>query len=136
MFEMEFRSVDPRENRYRYYRVVEGRTLFGQPCLHFTWGRIGESACHRTEHFEDVSLLECRQREVLAERRRNGYVVFSTHEGDPSMSTTPSETARLVRAELEAIIAGLGNNELARLLELGRKLADAPPVHPDSKRAA
>jgi hypothetical protein len=39
-----------------------------------------------------------------------------------SMLTTPSETARHARAELEAIIASLRLGELAALLELGRRL--------------
>jgi hypothetical protein len=38
------------------------------------------------------------------------------------MLTTPSETARHARAELEAIIASLRVGELAALLELGRRL--------------
>jgi hypothetical protein len=37
---------------------------------------------------------------------------------------TTSEAARHVRAELETIAAGLPLRELARLLELGRRLVD------------
>ncbi|MCC7542605.1 MAG: hypothetical protein IT379_40695 [Deltaproteobacteria bacterium] len=40
---------------------------------------------------------------------------------------TPSEEARLARAELEAIVAGLRVNELAVLVALGRRMLDRDP---------
>jgi hypothetical protein len=47
--------------------------------------------------------------------------------GDPffgGIAPTPSERARYARAELEVIAAALGVHELARLVDLGRKLLD------------
>lgn len=38
---------------------------------------------------------------------------------------TPSENARSVRAELEAIVAALRGDELLQLVVLGRRLMDA-----------
>ena len=49
---------------------------------------------------------------------------------------TTSEAARHVRAELETIAAGLQLHELARLLELGRRLLDDQSVRIDAPREA
>jgi hypothetical protein len=49
------------------------------------------------------------------------------------MNPTPSETARHARAELEAIAAALRVPELARLVELGRRLLEQTNEPPRGK---
>jgi hypothetical protein len=44
------------------------------------------------------------------------------------LSMTRSECARFARAELETIIAGLGLDELAELLKIGRHLSERGDV--------
>ena len=70
---IELRQVDPARRRFRRYRIVESRTLFGEPCLIIEWGRIGRPARLRSEAFVSAAALALRKRELLARRRRHGY---------------------------------------------------------------
>lgn len=74
MNDLEFRLVDLERNRFRLYGLTEARTLFGEACLVIAWGRIGTTLRVRTETFEDDKSLERRRRELVARRRRKGYV--------------------------------------------------------------
>ena len=72
--DVELKLVDPSRNRHRHYSIIEARTLFGEPCLVIAWGRIGSPARVRTEVFETHEDLAQRRAELLARRRRHGYV--------------------------------------------------------------
>lgn len=71
---VELRQVDPARKRFRRYRMRECRTLFGEPCLVIEWGRIGGPLRLRSETFPTPGALASRKRELLARRRRHGYV--------------------------------------------------------------
>jgi predicted DNA-binding WGR domain protein len=70
---MHLRLVDPARNRLRVYCLAESESLFGEPSLFITWGRIGHQCRVRIEVFPDREALARRRRELLARRRRHGY---------------------------------------------------------------
>jgi len=70
---MELRSMDPSTNRYRCYRLVEQKTLFGETALVIHWGRLGQPFRCRTEVFPTEALRAQRREALLARRRRHGY---------------------------------------------------------------
>lgn len=72
--DVELRLVDPARNRFRVYGVTADRTLFGELCLVIAWGRVGRPLRRRTEVFADEGVRDRRLRELLARRRRHGYV--------------------------------------------------------------
>jgi predicted DNA-binding WGR domain protein len=71
---VELRQIDPARRRFRRYRITECRSLFGEPCLIIEWGGIGRRGRLRSETFESPSALGHRKRQLLARRRRHGYV--------------------------------------------------------------
>jgi predicted DNA-binding WGR domain protein len=73
--DVELRLVDASRNRFRVYGLTVCRTLFGELCLRVVWGRMGHRRLHeRSETFADAGVLERRRVELLARRRRHGYV--------------------------------------------------------------
>ena len=70
---MELRSVDPSTNRYRFYRLVEQKTLFGETALVIHWGRLGQPMRSRTEVFPSEADRAERREALLGRRRRHGY---------------------------------------------------------------
>ena len=72
--DIELKLVDPSRNRHRHYAITETRTLFGEPCLVITWGRIGRRCRVRTEVFTSREDLAQRRDELLERRRQHGYV--------------------------------------------------------------
>lgn len=101
---VDLRQVDHSRNRFRRYRIRECRTLFGKPCLVIEWGRIGSPMRVRTETFATSSALDWRYDELLARRRRHGYLLhpasalhFATVFGATKQpSTLPLVTRMLV----------------------------------------
>jgi predicted DNA-binding WGR domain protein len=73
---MELRSVDPSTNRYRCYRLVEQKTLFGETALVIHWGRLGQPFRCRTEIFPSDAHRAKRRETLLQRRRRNGYTAI------------------------------------------------------------
>ncbi len=61
--------------RFRRYRITECRSLFGEPCLVIEWGDIGRRGRVRSEAFTSSAALANRKPELLARRRRHGYVI-------------------------------------------------------------
>lgn len=74
MLPVELRQIDPARRRFRTYRMTESITLFGELCLVIEWGRLGGRARLRSETFPDARSLAKRRDELLARRRRHGYV--------------------------------------------------------------
>ena len=74
MSDIELRLIDPIRNRFRVYGITECPTLFGELGLFIAWGRIGHRLRTRFETFEDAVALDARRSELLARRRRRGYV--------------------------------------------------------------
>ena len=71
---IELRQIDPARRRFRRYRITECRSLFGEPCLLIEWGGIGRPGRLRSEAVASAATLANRKRELLARRRRHGYV--------------------------------------------------------------
>lgn len=71
---IELRQIDPARRRFRRYRITECRSLFGEPCLLIEWGGVGRPGRLRSEAFASPAALGARKRELLARRRRHGYV--------------------------------------------------------------
>jgi predicted DNA-binding WGR domain protein len=74
---MELRLVDPSTNRYRCYRLVEKKTLFGETALIIHWGRLGQAFRSRTEVFPSDAHRAKRCEALLQRRRRNGYTAIA-----------------------------------------------------------
>ena len=70
---VQLRLVDPALNKFRVYCLAESESLFGEPSLFITWGRMGHKCRVRLEVFADRQALQRRRRELLARRRRHGY---------------------------------------------------------------
>jgi predicted DNA-binding WGR domain protein len=87
---MELRSVNPESNRHRRYALTTQLRLDGGGELIVTWGRIGRRLRSRVEHFSTSSALEHRYDELLARRRRHGYVVFPAVANDTSPHEVPA----------------------------------------------
>jgi predicted DNA-binding WGR domain protein len=91
---IDLRLIDPPRNRFRHYCIRQGRTLFGEPFLVIEWGRVGRRLRVREETFADGLSLEQRRGELLARRRRHGYVVSEAVDSRDCGSRRPVE-ARL-----------------------------------------
>lgn len=72
--DVELRHIDRKRNRFRVYALTTCRTLFGELALMITWGRIGSRLRVRCESFAEAAALVRRRDELLARRRRHGYV--------------------------------------------------------------
>jgi predicted DNA-binding WGR domain protein len=80
---IELRSIDPKRDRARHYYLATCRSLFGEPALLITWGRIGRPPRARLETFESMTKLTKRRTELLARRRAHGYI---EHAGTSALS--------------------------------------------------
>ena len=67
-------QIDPARNRFRIYRITVCHDLFGALCLFIEWGRRGRRLRARSEVFNDRQARDERLVELLAIRRRHGYV--------------------------------------------------------------
>src|SRR5262245_53316193 len=72
---IEWRQIDPARGRARRYFIVECRSLFGDPGLLVTWGRIGRPTRVRLETFGSASMLAARWRELVSRRNAHGYEI-------------------------------------------------------------
>jgi predicted DNA-binding WGR domain protein len=70
---VELRQIDSRRRRARRYHMAPARSLFGEPGLLITWGRIGQKPRLRFEAFASEAELDARWCELLARRRAHGY---------------------------------------------------------------
>lgn len=70
-----WRSVDPQENRFRFYSISLGEDLWGEEILVKRWGRIGgrkrENYIWPDSHRDLMKLIE----DIKDERRKHGYKV-------------------------------------------------------------
>jgi len=69
----EWVSIDPKRNRFRYYRVSLAQDLWGRTCLVKSWGRIGRRP-RELFHWprSDRELKRLLQQAILR-RRQRGY---------------------------------------------------------------
>ena len=68
-------SLDPATNRSRFYALAWRRSLFGEPALVCTWGRLGTVGRHRVRVFPDAQRAQAAIVALLRRRLRHGYRV-------------------------------------------------------------
>jgi predicted DNA-binding WGR domain protein len=69
-----FESIDPEQNRYRFYTITWQKTLWGEWTIRTTWGRIGGVGRSRVAYFESELALREALPAVIARRIERGYV--------------------------------------------------------------
>jgi predicted DNA-binding WGR domain protein len=70
-----FESIDPEENRYRFYTITWQKTLWGEWAICATWGRIGGMGRSKVTLFESQGTLREALPSVVALRLERGYEV-------------------------------------------------------------
>ncbi len=70
-----FESVDPAENRRRFYDLLWQPTLFGEGALVRSWGRQGQPGTTRATFYPDRCQAAAEIRQVLRRRLAHGYTV-------------------------------------------------------------
>ena len=70
-----FESVDPAENRRRYYDLTWQPTLFGDGALVRTWGRQGRPGTTRATFYRDRDQAQPEIGAVVRRRLQHGYRV-------------------------------------------------------------
>jgi predicted DNA-binding WGR domain protein len=71
-------SIDPTENRYRFYRLSHQRTLWGEEVLVQTWGRLGTDGRSQLQFLEDAEQVQTAMAKLLRRRLQHGYHVTET----------------------------------------------------------
>ena len=69
-------SVDPSENRRRFYDLSWQPTLFREVALVRTWGRQGQPGTTRATFYPDRDAAAAEIRQVLRRRLAHGYTVL------------------------------------------------------------
>ena len=72
--EYKLTSINPEENRNRYYHITVQPGLFGGFTVIREWGRIGTKGKHKTQTFETEKQTEKEIQKVLRVRERHGYI--------------------------------------------------------------
>ena len=70
-----FESVDPAENRRRFYDLLWQPTLFGEGALVRSWGRQGQSGTTRATFYPGRRHAAAQIRQVVRRRLAHGYTV-------------------------------------------------------------
>ncbi len=70
-----FESVDPAENRRRFYDLLWQPTLFGEGALVRSWGRQGQPGTTRATFYPDRTQADAEVRQVVRRRLAHGYHV-------------------------------------------------------------
>lgn len=66
-------SINPAQNRFRFFAIVLRRLSDGGAELHRRWGRLGTEGRHEVESFSTARLAEAARADLIARRRRRGY---------------------------------------------------------------
>ena len=72
-------SIDPSENRYRFYRLSQQRTLWGEDVLVQTWGRLGTDGQSQLHFLGDAEQVQTAMAKLLRRRLQHGYQVVEGH---------------------------------------------------------
>jgi predicted DNA-binding WGR domain protein len=133
---MELRSVNPESNRHRRYALATQFRLDGGGEIIVRWGRIGRRLRTRVESFATASALEHRYDELLARRRRHGYVVFPAVANDtspPEVSPRPWAAVLDTKTRFLALrqsngYTGVFDSELETFVVRDAELEVAAPI--------
>ena len=82
-----WKSIRPRENRYRYYSLSIGPDLWGRPCVIRRWGRIWGGAREKYTWTETEAELDRIVGETHLNRLRHGYRLVRGSEPDYELFT-------------------------------------------------
>ncbi|MFB6273428.1 MAG: WGR domain-containing protein [Salinibacter sp.] len=75
-----WQSIDPAQNRYRYYVLRVDEDLWGHPCIIRRWGRIGaHSLQERYIWPASEAELERGIRQICRAREYHGYELLGNH---------------------------------------------------------
>ncbi len=74
-----FASIDPSENRRRFYDLTWQPTLFGEGALVRAWGRQGRPPTTRASFYPDRGQAAPEIRRVVRRRMQHGYRVTDWH---------------------------------------------------------
>ncbi len=66
-------SIDPKQNRHRFYHITIQPGLFGNFCLIRRWGRVGSEGRRFSRSFETIEDLNKEIQRLLKMRERRGY---------------------------------------------------------------
>src|SRR3972149_2595788 len=66
-------SIDPEANRFRFYTIAWGQTLWGEWAIQATWGRIGGLGRRQVGYFTTVESLRETLLKMVARRLARGY---------------------------------------------------------------
>jgi predicted DNA-binding WGR domain protein len=133
---MELRSVNLESNRHRRYALATQFRLDGGGEIIVRWGRIGRRLRSRVETFATTSALEHRYDELMARRRRHGYVVFPEVANDtsPSVVSDPLGAAvldtktRFLPLRQSNGYVGVFDSKLEVFVVRDAELEDARPI--------
>ena len=71
-----FKSIEPEENRFRFYSIHIEQSLFGGFMLTCTWGRIGTKGQTRVIPFDTIEDCVQEFKQIAKTRKRHGYEEF------------------------------------------------------------
>jgi predicted DNA-binding WGR domain protein len=74
---LELCQVDQERGRARQYWIARCHSLFDEPSLGITWGRIGRAPRLRLETFPDGASRDARWKLLLRRRAAHGYRVVA-----------------------------------------------------------
>lgn len=69
-----WKSINPKQNRYRYYSLLVQRDLWGQLCVVKRWGRLSGGAREKFTWVGSDDELEALITKVRRQRELHGYV--------------------------------------------------------------
>jgi len=79
-------SIDPKKNRYRFYRISHQRTLWDEDVLVQTWGRLGTEGRSRLCFLDDAAQAHTMMAKLLHRRSLHGYRMTPAF-ADPEAAT-------------------------------------------------
>ena len=65
--------MDPSLNMHRFYSVALARSLFGEPGVERSWGRIGSPGRRRTDWHATQDAARAELETMVGRKRRRGY---------------------------------------------------------------
>ena len=75
--ELRLVSRDPARNRHRFYALAWQPSLFGEPVLVRSWGRLGTVGRSRASFYPDPATAHAAIVALLRRRLRHGYEVVA-----------------------------------------------------------
>ena len=73
------RQIDNTRNRARFYSVLIGYNLFGEPVIIREWGRIGTRGRQRTDVYDCTSDAVTAYNRLIRSKQKKGYHLIDNH---------------------------------------------------------